>query len=189
MEPYSTGILATFKNKWNSSNPQTKCFLTTLAIPIYLLHIISNILAMIIGIIFQHSSIIDFTWGIIGTGIGLIFGFAQILFGNKVDIINGTTIFKNSNLMIKNTGVSLGPVLSAGKTTIPGIPEFYEWGHEFGHTRQNRILGPFYIVIMVASVVSIMNNWKGKHNHHTYWTETWADKLGIEEWERRNKIS
>lgn len=75
-------------------------------------------------------------------------------------------------------GVSLGPVLFGGGS-------FSDWAHEYGHSNQNRILGPLFLpVIGVPSILSAgfgLNS----YGHDAYWTETWANRLGREGYYRR----
>lgn len=53
--------------------------------------------------------------------------------------------------------------------------------HEYGHTRQSRMLGPLYLIFIGLN--SLMHAWlhdceaDGKEYGH-FWTERWADKLG-----------
>lgn len=61
--------------------------------------------------------------------------------------------------------------------------------HEFGHTIQSKILGPFYLVI--AGLNSLLHAWlhdcrkNGKSYYH-FWTEKWANKLALKYLERNN---
>ncbi len=53
--------------------------------------------------------------------------------------------------------------------------------HEYGHTRQSRMLGPLYLIFIGLN--SLMHAWlhdckaHGLEYEHS-WTERWADKLG-----------
>jgi hypothetical protein len=172
-----------------------------LAIPAYGLHVATNMTAMVAGSILQPASIVDYTWGSLGTGAGLALGTAQILAGNKATVENGAVLFKNSNIMDLTlpekgyiNGVSLGPILS-------GSTGFGEWKHEFGHSQDNRIVGPGYLGIMIASGYSVWKQNddikkvnrgelldKDRHKHKLNWTETSANNPNYqEEWNRRNR--
>ena len=51
--------------------------------------------------------------------------------------------------------------------------------HELGHTKQSRILGPFYLIIIGIPSLLHAAFWKpDKGDYYAYWTEKWADKLG-----------
>jgi len=47
--------------------------------------------------------------------------------------------------------------------------------HEYGHTVQNAILGPFQIIIELMSLISFFT---APSKHSNRWFEKWADKLG-----------
>ena len=53
--------------------------------------------------------------------------------------------------------------------------------HEYGHTRQSLMFGPFYILLIgYQSIIHAGFHGSlchGKDYHH-FWTEKWADKLG-----------
>jgi hypothetical protein len=57
--------------------------------------------------------------------------------------------------------------------------------HEYGHCRQSRVLGPFYLLIIgIPSFIHALARtlcWKLFHkkwNYYKFYTEAWADKLG-----------
>ena len=80
-------------------------------------------------------------------------------------------------------GISLGKyiILSSLYSDINWCKD--TWDHEYGHTRQSRILGPLYLfVIGIPSII-----WAGlygnvipytKNGYYKFYTEKWADKLG-----------
>jgi len=54
--------------------------------------------------------------------------------------------------------------------------------HEYGHSRQSTILGPFYLLIVALpsiffNIISIMNK-SFADNYFNRFPENWADKLG-----------
>jgi hypothetical protein len=63
-------------------------------------------------------------------------------------------------------GFSLGP-------TVFGSPGFTHWNHEFGHTWQSRLLGPFYFFII--ALPSIINAGIHPTSQKGFYTEDWAD--------------
>lgn len=54
--------------------------------------------------------------------------------------------------------------------------------HELGHILQSKQTGIilFYFKIGIPSLISAMRNGKRGHQHHTYWTEVWADQLSTD---------
>lgn len=82
----------------------------------------------------------------------------------------------------KQAGLSLGPwIFVHPGATIKTLQ------HEYGHSIQSFILGPFYLfVVGLPSLVwasRIGRNWRLKTDvdYYYFWTEHWADKLqGIE---------
>ncbi len=67
-------------------------------------------------------------------------------------------------------GISLGPVVKAGHG-------FTDYPHEFGHTWQSRLLGPFYIFIIgIPSIISAGTNPTG---HNNFYTERVGGRMGL----------
>lgn len=73
-------------------------------------------------------------------------------------------------------GISLGSyiLLKTGSGTEINLK------HEWGHTRQSRILGPFYLFVIgipsLLKAASFKENWG--ESYYDFYTEKWADKLG-----------
>ena len=78
-------------------------------------------------------------------------------------------------------GISLGRyVILKGSAYSAGIKPGNDEAHEYGHSRQSRILGPLYLpLIGIPSLVHAVN-WTAASpkSYYDYWTERWADKLG-----------
>lgn len=75
-------------------------------------------------------------------------------------------------------GVSLGPYIFLSSDNMH---ERYV-RHEYGHTVQSRILGPFYLPVvgipsLALKLVSTVNE-DVKDSYFSYWPESWADELG-----------
>lgn len=56
--------------------------------------------------------------------------------------------------------------------------------HEYGHTIQSKILGPFYLIIIgLPSLIwaGLFNKYRQKHkvSYYSFYPERWADKLGF----------
>lgn len=72
------------------------------------------------------------------------------------------------------SGVSFGPIIF--------VRENYKLTvcHELGHSKQSRMLGPLYL--LVIGLPSLIHFWwwnpTCKHDYYHFWCEKWADKLG-----------
>ena len=87
----------------------------------------------------------------------------------------------------RNGSISLGMFLFLGKTTEKNSSRkerlLY---HEYGHTFQSLILGPFYLLIIGIPSFIWANSKKvekirekKKIDYYQFYTEKWADSLGI----------
>lgn len=115
------------------------------------------------------DTISAWTWEIIQTLAGLIVIFAY----RAVYVKNiGKRCLYVSNSM--PGGISLGKCIIVGKSSLDSDICHH---HEYGHTRQSMMLGPFYIFIV--GICSILNaTFDFAHYYYDFWTEKWADKLG-----------
>ena len=51
--------------------------------------------------------------------------------------------------------------------------------HERGHTKQSEMLGPLYLLVIgLPSIIWNVVHTKLNKNYYTFYTESWADKLG-----------
>ena len=118
---------------------------------------------------FHLRALIDFTWAMPQTLLGLLYSIASLLAGASAHGIPGhCCIISNNPLMPSYTGVSLGPFLLGG-------PGFNSWPHEYGHTYQSRILGPLYLIVIgIPSLLSASLR-PGKHGQ--LYTERWANSM------------
>lgn len=122
---------------------------------------------------------LNFTWGILLTLLGYFLMLILLPFG-RVRRYSYTLYFEFN----KKTGwgFSLGTVFFVGKQANMSIK-----GHEFGHTVQNAILGPF--MIFLVALPSVMRFWyrnylysHGKYPKTTYdsiWFEGSASYIGL----------
>jgi hypothetical protein len=126
-------------------------------------------------------TILQFTWGILQTFIGLIvYIIVKILKKNKEEIN-----YKGAHITVfgKNWGgISLGRFIFI----CSGYSGDYKQNtikHEWGHTVQSLILGPLYLIV-VGVPSSIWNQcfrkYRQKNNvdYYSFFCEKWADKLG-----------
>ena len=81
-------------------------------------------------------------------------------------------------------GISLGKYITLSSSYRNLERNENTWNHEYGHTRQSRILGPLYLfVIGIPSICwATLYGWiipYTKNGYYTrFYTEHWADKLG-----------
>lgn len=74
-------------------------------------------------------------------------------------------------------GISLGCYIILG---------FYDQNlttvkHEYGHCRQSKMLGPFYLLVIgLPSLIHLLIRREMRHkcDYYHFYTEAWADKLG-----------
>ena len=56
------------------------------------------------------------------------------------------------------------------------------WNHEWGHTRQSRMLGPLYLLVIGLPSIIWAATYKYDieypNKYYSFYTERWADKLG-----------
>jgi hypothetical protein len=133
----------------------------------WIAHVIVNLLVLILSVtvlnVFGAFGAWDFTYGAIQSALGLGLGIVAVLFGADVSPAwaMGAKVELPAYL-----GISSGDAFSLGPVAIGGHG-FTRWSHEFGHTWQSRVLGPFYLfVIGIPSAIS---------RSSTFYTETWAD--------------
>jgi len=82
------------------------------------------------------------------------------------------------------SGVSLG-----GYILLKSFHNEMTYAHEWGHTRQSRIFGPLYLIVIGVASAVFNNLWdrlfhkNWSHERRTQWyysrfPEAWADRLG-----------
>lgn len=126
--------------------------------------------------LFGRYFFVDWTWGILATFTGFLFCMLNLVFGAKVkptgNVKTGAVFLADCKFMPAFTGVSLGPFLFGGYG-------FSNWKHEFGHTLQNRLIGPlFFPVVGLPSFFSALR--KDHDAHRELFVERWAEKLSDE---------
>ncbi|MDJ0863222.1 MAG: hypothetical protein QNJ82_13425 [Gammaproteobacteria bacterium] len=136
----------------------------------YIPNLIVSPILLLASALGQRWVWIDLTWGIVGTSLGFVSGLIMILLGGEVKPVWGKYAIVVAPGYLAGWGgaYSLGPILT-------GAPGFSNWQHEYGHTWQNRVLGPFYLfVIAIPSLISAAT--RSASAHHGFFTETWADR-------------
>ena len=115
---------------------------------------------------------LQFTWGIIQNAIGLLLFIILKIFKQ----LSHTRNFNNtlvSNWKIKSS-LSLGIFIFLGNNRLIV--------HEYGHSIQSLILGPFYLLIIgIPSLIwaVFFENYRKKNNigYYEIYTERWANHL------------
>lgn len=113
---------------------------------------------------------------IVGLVLRLFMGADKTVRGFRGD----TTVYVSTRM---SGGISLGKyiILSAYHADFDRTQD--TWNHEYGHTRQSRMLGPLYL--FVIGIPSIC--WAGlygpvikptRNGYYKFYPERWADKLG-----------
>jgi hypothetical protein len=82
--------------------------------------------------------------------------------------IEDVSVYRTDRLI---GGMSLGQVILLGQAIGP-----HSEAHEYGHCRQSRILGPFYL--LVVGVPSLISRMFPSDTWYRRWPESWADRLG-----------
>lgn len=121
--------------------------------------------------------ITSFTWGIIMSLIGLIAFIILAAFGYKVQ---RNALGWRIEIGEGWGGFSMGPftLVCKGRTE-------HLCAHEFGHSIQNCIFGPFIIpFVMIPSIIRYwMYNYQLIHHEYEYiWFEQMATVLGLRYW-------
>lgn len=124
-------------------------------------------------------NLIQWTWGIFQTFIGLIIYKKVNKKAKKQFKYKGSTVTIFGNNW---GGVSLGKFIFYAS----GYSESYRdktLKHEYGHTIQSLILGPLYLIVIgIPSTIWCIclrkYRKKNKINYYSFWCEAWADKLG-----------
>ncbi len=106
----------------------------------------------------------------------------QTVTGKYVGKYEGVSVFETPELGIGegSGGITLpGRGITVGRGVFSRGQDIALMQHEFGHILQARQVGnvAFYGIIGKESLISASLHGVGGHNHSTFWTETWANKL------------
>ncbi len=132
----------------------------------------------IIGMKKVIFTFLQFTWGIIQNLSGLVCLLWLMLTGKHGRIYR----FKEAVVTDweRRDSVALGMFVFFGHGRDENAPRMLR--HEYGHTVQSVILGPFFLpVIGLPSFIWAAGGWKRKKKKGSYfdfYTEHWADRLG-----------
>ena len=121
---------------------------------------------------------LSLTWGSIMSVLGIIVSFVMLIFKGNFHK-NGCTIIVEvgSNW----GGLSLGCISFCGKYTEID-PDYYQHvrRHEFGHSLQNIILGPFFIFIVAFPSLIRCCYYMIQLNKGKNFEDTWYDSIWFE---------
>jgi RHS repeat-associated protein len=163
------GIIQAWYEGYDSASTAGKVGYGFLFILAYLAHVIVNLAILIFAVFIQNLlAFWDFSYGapqsVIGLGAGIIF----TLLGADVRPKWGMgAIVEMPAYMGNPGGISFGPVVIGGHG-------FSDYQHEFGHTWQSRVLGPFYLLIVgIPSLISAATSSYAEHNK--FFSEAWAN--------------
>ena len=116
------------------------------------------------------------TWGIIQNVIGLLLWLILLIINPKrrIQMFYGDIV---SEWKIKRS-LSLGIFIFLGRNDQRIVV------HEYGHSIQSMILGPFYLILIgIPSLIWSMcfNKYRTKNrkNYYLFYTERWANKLAV----------
>ncbi len=127
------------------------------------------------------------TWELPQTLLGYGFGSTLNIFDqvNHVDISKyGVTVIDSDRL--NGIGaVTIGSYI-AGPHGFRADYHDHMFAHEFGHTRQSRLLGFFYLpfVGLPSLTSAVYDNKEGTNLHRGRWFETWANRYSINYFKR-----
>lgn len=165
-----TGLVPIIQEWWDAyDNASTagKVGYGFLFIFAYLAHVILNLFVLVISITLLNPGGLfgawDFSYGALQSSAGLVGGVIFTLLGADVRPHLGMGAEVESPAYL---GLGSGDAISLGPISIGGTG-FKRWDHEFGHTWQSRLLGPFYLIVIgLPSAIT---------RDATLYTETWAD--------------
>ena len=120
-----------------------------------------------------------FTWEapqtILGNGISQV----RNMFGGVHDVsyYGGVTLVNNNDNSLEEWGFTLGPYINS-KNMVANPYTDATFRHEYGHTIQSELVGPFYLtsVALPSLVGELFDGWVIS-NHMQEWYETQADRL------------
>lgn len=128
------------------------------------------------------KQILLFIWQLPQNILGLIlfWWYKRISTKTKIDTYKGVNYLFADKM---KGSISLGNYIIMGyyHTYYINWEQNESINHEWGHTRQSRMLGPFYLPLIGYQSITHAcfhdSLCHGKDYHH-FWTEKWADKLG-----------
>ena len=126
-----------------------------------------------------------FTWEDVNRHTGsFVSHFRNNLFSVEVEYYHGSTLVNMDDPSVDGWGMTIGSYAN-GVNMEPDPEHNSLFAHEYGHTKQSKILGPLYLPIV--GLPSLIGNGVaelGEHNHDYEWYEVWANQLSYNYFDR-----
>ena len=150
-----------------------------------------------VGIIYYT---LQWTWGILQNLIGFFMWFGLRVFA-RTDR-HGRFRYAAVTGWKRQGSMGMGMFIFAGRQLPlrdlndeqPGTFEEHILSHEYGHTVQSAILGPFYLLFIgLPSIIwcnfkPVARRWQsGKKDYESFYPEKWATRLGVRTEARHRK--
>ena len=120
-----------------------------------------------------------FTWAGLPTAFGKIVSHVRNNFERvTIERYEGATLVNRDKRGGDRWGLTSGPYIN-GQNLDPDPEKDDIFAHEYGHTRQSKILGPLFLPIvgLPSLVGSFFDNTLGISHHEREWYEVWANQL------------
>lgn len=104
----------------------------------------------------------------------------QNLLGLILSLLYPGYIIHNINEITIRINYKFHGGISIGKYIFLSKEDKIDIKHEIGHTKQSKLLGPLYLVIIgIPSIIHALvhGSWCHEGSYYDFWTEKWADKL------------
>lgn len=99
------------------------------------------------------------------------------LWRTNVDYYQESTLVNRDDNSYWEWGFTLGSYIN-GKNLVANPDINGTFAHEYGHVKQSKYLGRYYITIVgIPSLVGTGLNGVWRHDHHSEWYEVWANQL------------
>ncbi len=141
----------------------------------------------IAGNLFSYVS--RFTWESKQTVLGnFVSHFRNNFWRTNVEYYHGATLV-NRNGHRNGWGVTLGSYINGYNLEADPQKE-RTFAHEYGHTKQSKVLGPLYLSLVgIPSVVGSISDDIGLSDHHREWYEVWSNQMSYNYFDRHNETA
>jgi RHS repeat-associated protein len=121
------------------------------------------------------------TWELPQTVFGKGYSHIRNMSGNVDDVsyYGGATLVNKDEYLGKRWGLTLGPYINSQNVDAdPYTDDLFR--HEFGHTLQSRLVGPFYLFhVGIPSLIGSGLENIGLNDHNREWYETQANRMSF----------
>lgn len=141
----------------------------------------------IAGNLFSYVS--RFTWESKQTVLGnFVSHFRNNFWRTNVEYYHGATLV-NRNGHRNGWGVTLGAYINGYNLEADPQKE-RTFAHEYGHTKQSKVLGPLYLSLVgIPSIVGSISDDIGLSDHHREWYEVWSNQMSYNYFDRHNETA